>query len=83
MHIYGLLDFFEKKEEIKRQYQKMNKKEVKQYKMYIYSLCFETRNVKDLIWEYINNDKESTPDLYSEYYGRKRGNKRNENNNRL
>lgn len=72
MYIYGLLDFFIKKDEIKEEYEKMIKEEKRYYKMYIYSLCFEYDDTKDLIWEYLNDDRECISELYKTYYERKR-----------
>lgn len=71
MYIYGLLDFYQQKEKIRKGYKKMSRYEKHLYKMYIYSLCFETTYVKDLMWEYINGYRESLADLSKEYRLRK------------
>lgn len=68
---YSLIDFFPKKEEVKKIYLDMNKEEKYTYKMYVYSLCFENEYSKDLIWEYLNGYEESLAELCKEYRVRK------------
>ena len=68
---YSLIDFFPKKEEVKKIYLEMTKEEKNTYKMYVYSLCFENEYSKDLIWEYLNGYEESLAELCKEYRIRK------------
>ncbi len=67
MVFYGLVDFYATKEKIKLMYEKLNIDEKEIYKMYVYSLPFMEDNIKDLLWEYINNFEESQFDLAREY----------------
>lgn len=69
---YSLLDFFPKKEIIKAEYNVMTKEQKKQYKMYVYSLPFMEDDVKDEIWEYLNNWLEDYNKLCSKYEKTKR-----------
>ena len=56
LEFYGLLDFFKKRDFIKQEYQNMGKEEKRIYKMYVYSLGFENQEVKDMMWEYLNDN---------------------------
>lgn len=67
MEFYSLLDFFIKKEKIRNEYKKLTNDEKEIYKLYVYSICFETENNKDLIWEYLNGWEESQQELYEQY----------------
>ena len=57
----------------------MTKKQKKEYKRFVYSISFENEYVKDVIWEYLNNDinsKETLENLYKSRTEKKRkGNK--------
>ena len=64
---YSLLDFYKKKDEIKKINKTLTLEEVKEYKSYVYSTCFEREYVKDLIWEYLNDWEESYDKLAREY----------------
>lgn len=64
---YGLVDFFENKENIKTTYEEMEISDKEIYKMYVYALPWMDDNIKDLIWEYINGYEESIFDLSKEY----------------
>lgn len=55
---YSVIDFFRNREYIKEQYVKMNDKEKRVYKLFVYSLCFENDYTKDCIWEYLNSGKD-------------------------
>lgn len=52
---YSLLDFYPKKEQIKSSYGLLSVEEITIYKMYVYSLPWTDDDVKDLIWEYLND----------------------------
>lgn len=69
---YSLLDFYTKKEEIKLVYSSLTLEEIKAYKKYVYSTCFEREYVKDLIWEYLNDWEPSYEKLASEYRKKRR-----------
>lgn len=64
---YGLLDFYPNKKEIKKEFDNLTISEKRIYKKEVYSLCFEREYVKDLIWEYLNDWKESQFDLGKEW----------------
>ena len=69
---YGIRDFFKNKELYQIKYMLMSKKEKIAYKRFVYSICFEKENIKDLIWEYLNNEensKEKLTELYSKRFG--------------
>lgn len=64
---YSLLDFFPKKEIIKAEYNSMTKEQKQQYKMYVYSLPFMEEDIKDRIWEYLNDWLEDYDKLCKKY----------------
>ena len=64
---YSLLDFFPRKDIIKSEYEMMTEEEKIQYKMYVYSLPFMEDDVKDEIWEYLNNWLEDYDKLCNKY----------------
>lgn len=64
---YGLLDFYTRKDKIKNAFQTLSVDEKILYKKEVYSICFEREYAKDLIWEYLNEWKESEPNLDREY----------------
>ena len=78
LQFYSFIDFYKKKEIIKEKYQLLeDKKEIRIYKMYVYSTCFETENTKDLIWEYLNSDEiNARLEICREFSNRMRRNKR-------
>lgn len=47
-------EFYLKCENIKKMYEKMSRREKCIYKMYVYSNFLIRMNVKDKIWEYLN-----------------------------
>ena len=69
LEFYGLLDFYPNKENLKMLYQELTIDEKYIYKMYVYSLPFMEDDIKDLIWEYLNDwdDKESKFNLARKY----------------
>lgn len=80
LQFYSFIDFFKKKEKIKEKYKTLeDKREIRIYKMYVYSTCFETENTKDIIWEYLNSDEiNARLEICSEFSNRIRRNKRKE-----
>lgn len=70
MKFYGLKDFFENKELFRSYYKCMSFKKKKYYKMYVYSISFENEYIKDLIWEYLNEDEFSEELITKAYYQR-------------
>lgn len=71
LRFYSILDFFPRREKIKKAYESLNKDDKLLYKKEVYSLCFEREGVKDLIWEYLNNWEESYNNLEKEYWKKK------------
>lgn len=67
MRFYGFLEFCQNKENLKNYYQELSVDEKYEYKMYVYSLCFETEDIKDLMWEYLNGWEESVFELMNKY----------------
>lgn len=63
LKFYSLLDFYPRKEVIKKAFDKLTIEEKRLYKKEVYSLCWENEYVKDLIWEYLNEWYESQFDL--------------------
>ena len=55
MIFYNLLDFFQRKETIKEEYDLLTIDEREIYKMFVYSLPFMEEDIKDEIWEYLND----------------------------
>lgn len=80
LQFYSFIDFFKKKEKIKEKYKTLeDKREIRIYKMYVYSICFETENTKDIIWEYLNSDEiNARLEICREFSNRMRRNKRKE-----
>lgn len=69
MKFYGIKDFYENKELHQIRYLLMTKKQKKAYKRFVYSISFENEYVKDVIWEYLNDDvkaKENITNLYNQ-----------------
>ena len=64
---YSLIDFFPRKEIIKTEYEALSLKEKRIYKMYVYSLPFMEDDIKDEIWEYLNNWLEDYKKLCHKY----------------
>lgn len=69
---YSILDFVPRRDEIKEIYKSLSFDDKKIYKMYVYSLSFTKEDVKDLIWEYLNDYNESFEKLIGEYIIRRR-----------
>ena len=67
LEFYSLVDFYPKKDRIKQVFEDLSLEDKRVYKMYVYSLCFETEYIKDLIWEYLNGWQEGIFDLAKEY----------------
>ena len=67
MEFYSLLDFYPRKEFLRGNFENLSNDEKSIYKMYVYSLCWETEYIKDLIWEYLNGWKESQFELGRQY----------------
>lgn len=61
---YSIIDFFPRRDLIRNEYEKMDAKEKRIYKMYVYSICFENEYVKDCIWEYLNTNKDDLSFIY-------------------
>lgn len=74
MEFYGLLDFYPRKEEIKDSFDLLTLDERIMYKKYVYSIPFEEEYTKDLIWEFLNDWKESIFDLARKYRIKKKRN---------
>ena len=55
MEFYSLVDFYPKKEAIKKCYDLLSIEEIKNYKRFVYSLPWMDDDTKDLIWEYFND----------------------------
>ena len=72
LQFYTFNDFFKKKEKIKEKYQTLGIRDIKIYKLYVYSLCWENEHTKDIIWEYLNNDEKSLSIICIEYRNRQR-----------
>ena len=68
---YSLLDFFPKRNEYKKEFDLLSIDEKIQYKMYVYSIPFEDEYTKDLIWEFLNDYKESMFELGKKYRTKK------------
>ena len=81
MMFYGIKDFYINRWVYKSYYMALNKKQIKEYKRFVYSISFENEYVKDLIWEYLNDDEMAEENLDRLYYQRMNRGK-NENINR-
>ncbi len=64
---YSLLDFYPKRESIRLIYDELDLKHKQIYKMYVYSLPWMDDDIKDLIWEYLNEWEEGIFDLARKY----------------
>lgn len=67
MYFYGIKDFYINKELYQIKYLMMTSEEKKQYKRFVYSICFAKDDLKDTIWEYLNNDENSKEKILHEY----------------
>jgi hypothetical protein len=67
MRFYSFIEFCKEKERYKELYDELSVDEKYEYKMYVYSLCFETEDIKDLMWEYLNGWEESIFELMKKY----------------
>lgn len=76
MMFYGIKDFYLKKIIIKTKYLFMNEKEKRNYKRFVYSISFENEYVKDVIWEYLNDEENSNEVLDKLYFSRIERNKK-------
>ena len=77
---YSFLDFCENKIRIKCAYDNLTTKEIILYKMYVYSIPFEMEDVKDTIWEFLNNDEGALFELMRKYRIKKTRRKKDEKN---
>lgn len=59
MEFYGLKDFYVNRLLYKSFYKCMSKSKKSRYKRFVYSISFENEYVKDVIWEYLNEDENS------------------------
>lgn len=75
MKFYGLKDFYINRLLYKQFYLCMSEKEKQLYKRFVYSISFENEYVKDIIWEYLNEDENSEENITKVYYQRVGGNK--------
>lgn len=64
---YSFLDFCKNKERIKIAYNRLTAEEIQLYKMYVYSIPFELEDIKDTMWEYLNDDEKSLFELMRKY----------------
>ena len=69
---YGILDFYPNKEQIKESFQLLNYEKKKAYKRDVYSICFVKENIKDWIWEYLNDWTENIEKLENFYNQKKK-----------
>lgn len=73
MKFYGIKDFYENKELHQIRYLLMTTKQKKAYKRFVYSISFENEYIKDVIWEYLNDDikaKETITNVYNQRVNR-------------
>lgn len=78
LQFYSFTDFFEKKDIIREEYNNLSLRDKKIYKMYVYSTCFESEHVRDLMWNYLNSiELCNNMEIYKEYGIRMRKRKRN------
>ena len=84
LQFYSFIDFFKKKDKIKEKYKTLSIRDVQIYKMYVYSLCFETEHIKDIMWEWLNDNEEQINSMiFIEYRARQRRNRRKYGNNKM
>lgn len=76
----SFLDFCENKFRIKSEYDKLTIDEIILYKMYVFKTAFETEDVKDTMWEYLNNDEGALFELMRKYRIKKTRRKKDEKN---
>lgn len=69
---YSILDFYPRRQEIKTVYESLSLNDKKLYKQFVYSISFTKEDVKDLIWEYLNDWEYSYEKLIQEYIIRRR-----------
>lgn len=70
MTFYGIKDFYINRWVYKSYYMTLNENQIREYKRYVYSISFENEYVKDLIWEYLNDDEMAEENLDRLYYQR-------------
>ena len=70
MKFYGIKDFYINRWVYKSYYMTLNENQIREYKRYVYSISFENEYVKDLIWEYLNDDEMAEENLDRLYYQR-------------
>lgn len=73
-----MLDFCVNRLLYKSYYMTFNEEQIRQYKRFVYSISFEEDGVKDIIWEYLNNDDGAEEKLNQLYYDRLERKKRYE-----
>lgn len=64
---YGLVDFYENKDDLLRGFKELSLDDIYTYKMYVYSLPFMKDDIKDLIWGYLNEYEGIELDIAKEY----------------
>lgn len=79
----SFLDFCENKFRIKSEYDKLTIDEIILYKMYVFKTAFESEDVKDTMWEYLNNDEGALFELMRKYRIKKTKRKKDEIFNRF
>lgn len=67
---YGIRDFYDNRLSFKTFYMLMTEQEKKQYKRFVYSISFENEYVKDVIWEYLNDEENSEEKIDMLYISR-------------
>ena len=67
LEFYNLIGFYQNKDYFRNKYELLKIEEKEIYKIYVYSLPYMSDNIKDLIWEYLNNWEESQEDLKLKY----------------
>ena len=75
MNFYGLKDFYINRLLFKAVYIAMPEDKKRLYKRFVYSISFENEYVKDVIWEYLNDDENSEENITRVYNQRMRRNK--------
>lgn len=64
---HSFFDFCKNKERIKIAYNQLTIEEIQLYKMYVYSIPFELEDIKDTMWEYLNDDEKALFELMRKY----------------
>lgn len=67
LQFLSFLDFCKNKERIKIAYETLTIEEIYLYKMYVYSIPFESEDIKDTMWEYLNDYEGALFELMRKY----------------